>query len=302
MPRILSILLLLTFLLTTPFSVSAASGQLSSGDDQAARRAAVAAALRWLHSQQATNGSIGGIGASCDVAWVAALAGEDPDGPAWTQQGVSLLDVCEAEAPTYLARRDVGRMAKVLRAATAAGANPRAFGGFDLIAELEARYNPTLGLYDGAFLFRQNLAALALHNAGRPLPTGLSSAVLRQQRPDGSWGWAVEPTPEDGFSAAGDLDTTARSLQLLRTVDLPFDHPAYALAVGYIRSPAAVRWRLGPERRSHQRQLHGPGHRRSPGRRVGPQRLASWRRWENAGGRAPQPARKQRRLHLSPRR
>lgn len=198
------------------------------------RQAAIDAALSWLQGQQRPEGGIGGLGASCDVAGTAARAGQNPAGPEWTRGGRSLLAVCEADTPVYLARRDAGRMGKVLRAVVAAGANPRQFGGLDLIAEIEARYLPDLGLYDADFFFRQDLAILALLEAGRPIPAAVLPAILAQQRPDGGWGWAVEPAPEAGFSTPSDLDTTVRTLQVLRGLGLALYHPAYVSGLNYL--------------------------------------------------------------------
>jgi hypothetical protein len=220
---------------------------LAAAGDWPARQLAIGSALGWLQVQQQAEGGIGGLGTSCDVAWVAALAEQNPDGPAWTRGGRSLLAVCEAEAPLYLARRDAGRMGKVARAVVAAGADPRQFAGLDLIAELEARYLPDLGLYDADFFFRQNLAILALLEAGRPIPAGVLPAVLAQQRPNGGWGWAVEPDPEGGFITASDLDTTVRTLQVLRGLGLPLYHPAYIAGLDYLaqRQHGDGGWGLG---------------------------------------------------------
>lgn len=198
------------------------------------RRAAVEAALGWLRAQQDAQGRVGGLGASCEAAWVVAIAGENPSGPVWQQQGGSLLAACAADAPTYLARRDAGRLAKVLRAAVAAGADPRAFAGIDLIAALEAKFDPQTGLYDPTFLYRQTLVILALHEAGRPLSPATRQALLAQQQPDGGWAWAVDPDPGNGFELAADIDATARTLQALRALALPAGHPAYQAGAAFI--------------------------------------------------------------------
>lgn len=202
---------------------------------QPQREAAVAAAVVWLRSLQQNDGHIGGLGVSCEVTWVVALAGSDPAGLAWTPASASLLDACEADVSIYLARRDAGRMGKVLRAVVAAGADPRHFAGLDLIAELEAKYDPALGLYDPNFFFRQDLAILALHEAGRSLPPGVLPAILAQQHPDGGWSWAVEPDPAGGFSTDSDLDATARTLQVLSALGAG-SHPAVGRAARLIQT------------------------------------------------------------------
>lgn len=232
MRQFLFTLLILTASFSRPIAVAPES-RPGSGS-WPVRQASISAALVWVQSQLRAEGGIGSLGTSCEVAWVAASAGQDPSGPAWTQGGRSLLAVCEADTPLYLARRDAGRMGKVLGAVVAAGANPRQFGGLDLIAELEACFLPDLGLYDADFFFRQDLAILALVEAGRPIPPAVLPAVLAQQRPDGGWGWAVDPTPEDGFSTPSDLDTTVRTLQVLRGLGVSLYHPAYVEGLHYL--------------------------------------------------------------------
>ena len=134
--RDISLTLLFMLLVSLPVHASVPT------DSKDERRAAVDNAIDWLHTQQEE----GELGNFCDVAKVVALAGENPDGPEWTPTTTSLLDMCEADVPIYLARRDAGRIAKVLRATVAAGVDPRSFGGLDLIAELEAKYDADTGL------------------------------------------------------------------------------------------------------------------------------------------------------------
>ena len=233
----LLLLAALVVLAVTPLAPApTASGEQALASSLPERQAAATAALGWLHGLQGADGRIGGPGVSCDMAWVVARAGENPGGPSWTPGATSLLDACAVDVPAYLARRDIGRMAKVLRAVVAAGADPRHFGGLDLIAELEGKYSPATGLYDPNFFYRHALVVIALAEAGRPIPSGVLPALLAQQRPDGSWSWAVEIDLSDGFQTPGDLDATGVTLQALRPAGLPLYHPAYAKGLNYIRS------------------------------------------------------------------
>jgi hypothetical protein len=146
---------------------------------------AVDHALAWLHTQQESSGdrdgAIGTSSVSCDVARVVALAGEDPDGPAWTPGSISLLQRCQMDLPEIFIRDDAGITAKVLRAAVATGNDPRDFGGYDLIARVEAAYDPTTGLYHPKSVFRDTLAVLALQEAGRPVPDAAIQALIDQR-------------------------------------------------------------------------------------------------------------------------
>ena len=213
-------------------AVRVQAGPLASSYPQ--RQTALTAALQYLHQQQQADGAVGGVGNSCETAWVVTLAGEDAKGPAWTPQNDSLWDACVRDVPTYLALRDPGRIAKVLRAAVAVGADARHVAGIDLIDVLEQQYDPDTGLYHPFSLYRHNLAVLALSEAGRPLPPEIIPTLINQQLADGSWGWPVDPTPGDGDPATGDPDTTGLTLQVLATAGVSPEHPAMVRGVAYI--------------------------------------------------------------------
>jgi len=188
------------------------------------REVAVSKALLWLHAQQQADGAVGGLGESCDIARTVAQAGEDPDGPEWTPGNVSLLERCKLDLPDYLARKDAGRIAKVLRAAVATGADPRNFDGYDLIALLEAQYDPETGFYHPYNLFRNALAIIALNEAGRSIPAKTISAVAGEQNPDGCWGWPIGGNTTDA-------DTTGLVLHALAGAGYA-EHPAVVQCVG----------------------------------------------------------------------
>jgi len=202
------------------------------------REAAVAGAMNWIHSRQRLGGDRDGaicsdenhqncsIGGSCDIVRVAALAGEDPGGPAWTPGSVSLLDRCKLDLPVYLAREDVGRIAKVLRAAVAAGEDPRDFGGYDLITMLENHYDEETGLYHPTHLFQDALAIVALTEAGRPIPEGAIDAVIADQNPDGCWGWPIG-------GEVTDSDTSGMVIFTLSGAGHP-DHPAVGQCISHL--------------------------------------------------------------------
>ncbi len=179
-------------------------------------------ALAWLHTQQAVGGErdglIGTSSVSCDVARVVALAGEDPNGLAWTPGRISLLQRCQMGLPDIFIQNDAGATAKVLRTAIATGNNPRDFGHYDLIARVEAAYDPGAGLYHPKSIFRDTLAVLALQEAGRPVPDAAIQALLDQQNSDGCWGWPVG-------GDVTDTDTTGRVIEAIARSGQP-NHPA----------------------------------------------------------------------------
>lgn len=169
------------------------------------RETAVEKAITWLHNQY-ISGNIQYI-ATCDVARVVAMWGENPEGAKWTRNGSSLLDDC-AQAFDTLPRKDAGDAAKALRAAIAAGKNPQNFAGADLILFLENALDPNTGFYHTTNLFRNNLAIIALGEAGRSIPQLAIDALLDQRHDDGCWGWPI------GGSLT-DTDTTGLALEAL---------------------------------------------------------------------------------------
>jgi hypothetical protein len=178
---------------------------------------AICRAVNWLHGQQLDDGSFGlrrpdqsampSASVTADAVYVLALLGENPAGPAWTRGGRSALDALAALAPGYVGE-DAGQAGKVARAVALAGGDPHDFAGLDLIAIIQAAYDPANGRYHPTFLFRHTLAIEGLLHAGEPVPPAALDVLLAARRPDGSWFWAFEGTN-------GDVDSTGRVMQLL---------------------------------------------------------------------------------------
>ncbi len=181
--RLLPILLILLLLI-----LPAHAAPRADTNTRAQREAAVARAIDWLHGQFLA-GNIFSM-STCDAARVVGLAGENPDADRWIHNGRSLLHACQ-QAYIQLPRKDAGEAAKAARAALASGQDPRAFAGTDLIAYLQAQYDPTTGFYHPTNLFRNSLAIIALEEAGEPIPQPAIDAVIRDQNPDGCWGWPI---------------------------------------------------------------------------------------------------------------
>ncbi|HHB89872.1 MAG TPA: hypothetical protein ENK60_01035 [Anaerolineae bacterium] len=216
------ILLPVLILILIPFA-----SQASPTSSRSQREAAVARAIAWIRGQFQA-GEIRSMG-HCDAAYVVALAGQNPDGPDWTMEGESLLRRCETTFRD-LPRKDAGEGAKALRAALAAGLDPRNFGGIDLIAFLENEYNPDTGYYHPYNLFRNNLAIIALARAGRPIPAKAIDALAAMQRPDGCWGWPIDPD-----ATASDTDTSGLALHALAAAGRP-DHPTVGQCIARLRA------------------------------------------------------------------
>jgi hypothetical protein len=187
---------------------------------------AITDALTWLHGKQATDGSFGGVRGTADAVYVLALLGEDPDGAAWSKNGTSALEALEALADDYVTY-GAGEAGKVLRAVALAGGDARDFAGHDLIALIEAAYDPATGRYHPDYLYRHTLAVEGLLRAGRPVPAAAYDALLAAQLPDGSWFWSFD-------GAVGDVDTTGRVLYLLAGPGRQRRPAAYAKAAAYL--------------------------------------------------------------------
>lgn len=138
-------------------------------------------AVDYLRSRQGGDGCFaepGAEGSPALTAWVAvglrAAGASVPDGArrclARSARAVVL--------PTDAERTILGLVA--------AGGDPRRDGGADLVARLRGRirHDGTIAPTVNATVF----GALALRAAGSPVPARLRRAIVRAQRPDGSWG------------------------------------------------------------------------------------------------------------------
>jgi energy-coupling factor transport system substrate-specific component len=160
----------------------------------------------YLLSAQNPDGGLGsGPGAASDPlfsGWAALglrAAGIDP--ATVRRGGASLLAYLE-RAPLP----DIGAVERTLLAAGAAGANPRGFGGRDLVAALERRIRP-----DGSVADQVNLTAfavLALRAAAVPPPPGMLGWLRRQQNGDGGFSFATA-------GGQSDVDDTGAALEAL---------------------------------------------------------------------------------------
>jgi hypothetical protein len=193
--------------------------------------AAACRALFWLHTQQLPDGSFGGASVTADAVYTLALLGENPTGPRWT--GSSGYDAMEALAvleSSYVGT-DAGRAGRVARAVEVTGGNPRDFGGLNLIAMINAAYDPTTGHYH-PLLYNHTLAVEALLRAHEPVPAAGLNALTTAQLADGGWFWSFTGTQSD-------VDTTGRVMQLLGGVAGVAAPDAYDRAASYLEQTQA---------------------------------------------------------------
>lgn len=171
----------------------------------------LAAAVAWLRTQQQEGGGFSNgfapesdVAATADAVVAIVSAGEAPT--QWTSGGASPLDFLEQRA---LEVTTPGLAAKVALAAIAAGEDPSAFGGVDLLGVIAAGFDPATGFY-GAGPFDSALCLLALEHADAGAPQEAIQALLRARQPDGSYAFDGAMTP-----GSGDSNTTALVVQAL---------------------------------------------------------------------------------------
>jgi hypothetical protein len=137
-------------------------------------------AMAYVGAHQLPNGSFPGfssIGSTADTVLDLAVTGDDliPDAIAYLRRQVRRGNVT-----------GVGLTAKVVMAAEAAGAVATGFGGIDLVARITDAEKAS-GRFEGASVFDQALAILALRSAGLT-PTNAETMWLEDaQCPDGGW-------------------------------------------------------------------------------------------------------------------
>ncbi|MGD8904222.1 MAG: prenyltransferase/squalene oxidase repeat-containing protein, partial [Anaerolineae bacterium] len=172
----------------------------------------ITAALDYLRSQQNADGGFGSgfspdstIGSTADV--TLAIVAADGDLAAFDQAGNTPLTYLETNAASA---SNAGDLAKLIMAAIAAGENPRAFGGVDSVASLEALTDASGRIGGEADTFVSHLlAVLALASAERPIPAAAVDYIRGAQQDNGNWAW------DGSAETAGDTNTTAFAVQTL---------------------------------------------------------------------------------------
>lgn len=150
-----------------------------------------------------------------------------------------------------------GSLAKSLVFAQVSGADPRSYGGFDLVQEVEERVTTAgpsrgrltdeVGGADYANTFGQALAARGLAVAGSPLATDVTDFLLQQQCTSGYFRifFDSDPSaPEQGCSEGADgTDTDATAMVVAQLSAVPSRSAAVDAAV-----ERAVAWLVAQQR------------------------------------------------------
>jgi len=216
---------------TSLIAVVLGSGAAATQVDPASR------AIEYLETQQSgADGSIP-VGASTDsvseeYAIAAAAAGYDPSALRHGG-GPSVMAYLAAHAGPACA--GAGGCGELIQAVVAAGLDPTAFGGVDLITTLDGFYDSASGVFGVQGAFTQALAVQALVAAGQPVPAAAITLLVDAQDSDGGWDYLLI---KDDPNGATDFDTsdTNSTAMVLMALDATATHRRDATGLAWLHT------------------------------------------------------------------
>ena len=202
--------------LATTGATGAALLALAIGTGSAATQVDPASrAIEYLQGQQSgSDGSIP-VGPSTDsvseaYAIGAAAAGYDPNA---LRHGAGPSVMAYLAAHAAAACTAAGACGELLQAVAAAGLNPAAFGGVDLVTTLNGFYTATTGVFGDGEAFTETLAIQGLVAAHQPVPAAALGHLVATQDSDGGWDFKLIKN-DTGFDTS-DTNSTAMVLMAL---------------------------------------------------------------------------------------
>jgi hypothetical protein len=227
---------ILATLLTMPIGAAAASPAASptpvptpgpTFSSAATDSERAAGALAYLLAAQLPDGSIDkSLGETADYVIGAAAAGYDPGTlTSCTAGGTGALSFIATASDAATA--DAAQTGKAILAVAAAGLDPTAISGRNLVTRLAALYHAETGTYGDGSTFAQAFAILAVHASGGTVVPAATAKLLALQDADGSWSYGKAPV------AAGGGDTNSTGIALM-ALDASGIHSADAAALGYL--------------------------------------------------------------------
>ena len=206
--------------------IAAGAGAAPLSDQERAERA-----VAYLASRQKANGAIvafSPIGSTADAVSSFAAAGV---GRTRMNRALGFL-----RGRVEAGRVDsIGLQAKVVLAVTAAGANPRDFGGVNLVRAL--RDTLSGGHFGASAVFDDATAVLALEAAGVVPGINVGTWLIAAQCPDGGWAYDLPYTP--GGDDDHCFDGTATDF-------FTSDSNTTSLVVQALRGMSTTDWLFGP--------------------------------------------------------
>ncbi len=180
-------------------------------------------ASSYVVSQQRANGAICAFSCIGSTADAVESLGAARSAPRRVRNALAYLSAQVERGHVH----GVGLRAKVVMAAVAGGADPRSFGGVDLVAKVRLTERDD-GRYGSAAVFDQALAILALRAAGVTASTQAIHWLASAQCADGGWQYDEPASATDGRHCRSNVDpgadyftsdsnTTSLAVQVLRT-------------------------------------------------------------------------------------
>ncbi len=193
----------------------------------ASRAVSTRLALGWIRSQQQADGSFAGFnpGSTVDAVLAIVAAGANPNSFV-SSTGQTPLTYLSTVASTY-ANQGVSAAGKLATGVARAGANPRSFGGVNLVAQIQNAYAPMTGAYGAGGTWDQAWALLGLAAGRAPIPPQAATYLANIQATGGGWGFSAT-------AVAADVDSTGLALQALAAAGVSRDHAAVEAAFAYL--------------------------------------------------------------------
>jgi hypothetical protein len=184
-------------------------------------------ALAYLLAAQLPDGSIDkSLGETADFVIGTAAAGYDPATlTSCASGGTGALAFLATASDAVTA--DAAQTGKAILAVVAAGLDPTAFYGRNLVTRLAASYHAGTGAYGDGSTFAQAFAILAVQASGGAVSPAATAELLALQDTDGSWSYGKAPV------AAGGGDTNSTGIALM-ALDASGVHSGDAATLTYL--------------------------------------------------------------------
>ncbi len=190
----------------------------------------------WRRSSRGADGSIP-VGPSTaavseEYAIAAAAAGYDPNALRHGS-GPSVMAYLAANAAAGCAT--AGGCGELIQAVVAAGLDPTAFGGVDLITTLDGLYDSSSGAFGVQGAFTQALAVQGLVAAGRPVPAAAITLLVDAQDSDGGWDYLLVKDDPNGATNFDTSDTNSTAMVLM-ALDATATHGRDAAGLAWLHT------------------------------------------------------------------
>jgi hypothetical protein len=194
-------------------------------------------AIEYLQAQQSSSDGSIPVGASttsvsAEYAIGAAAAGYDPNALRHGA-GPSVMTYLAGHAASACAA--AGSCGLLIQAVVAAGLNPAAFGGQNLLTLLHGMYHSASGAYGDGEAFTQSLAVQGLVAARQTVPAAATHRLVAAQDSDGGWDFLlIKDDPNSGTNF--DSSDTNSTAMVLMALDAAGIHTRDASALAWLHT------------------------------------------------------------------